>query len=668
MQPGGPEQGVDGDGDGYGECCDCDDADPAVHPGQNEIIYNRKDDDCDPSTPDGDCMFERDCDGDGFEGEFHGGSDCHDRDASIHPGAEEVCDGLDNDCDGAIDGPDCFADGGLPDGGDGGPICADISGPYHVLAYCIAFSKDPGLVVITQTGCNVAFNLDAIYCTGSLDEALNLYVSCAGLGVPCSAKASLTSAFRLTCSPQCSLLFEPAGSRTPCSVHYDLDCVPDGRRCGIVGENGSPIAVCVDVNPAGREPGYHCDATRDIYCDNSLCIEGACGAICAQAGDCEPFDGTSCQTVLYNDGQDTVGDIQACLPTEPGETRCGRSPDCESTRVCTYRQTDDEVITVCRSPNLGGRLPGEACLTGAECRDDLCLCGDTLCDGSVTGFCSALCVTDADCMQTGRCGAITIPDLGGMDQTVSACKAEPAACGRSADCPASQSCQVLLAQDGLSLVTRCLAAAGPGSDNTGAPCTNDTGCFSLWCNREQDYCIGTCLGDADCRTYSGDPIPCPGGDADCGLEQLCFAFGRCTRPFECASTVFWLGFDQWGQKVYDTVKLCRPVRRACESNQACRAGEACTIESDPTASFARTACYPGFGPGQLGADCTLGGSDACWTGLCIRVGDGGPDSQYCSQACVTAADCGSLDQWDCQAIRIDVRPGFVSYLPACLRR
>ena len=40
-----------------------------------------------------------DADGDGFSTEL----DCDDSDASVFPGADEVCDGLDNDCDAVID-------------------------------------------------------------------------------------------------------------------------------------------------------------------------------------------------------------------------------------------------------------------------------------------------------------------------------------------------------------------------------------------------------------------------------------------------------------------------------------------------------------------------------------------------------------------------------------
>lgn len=95
---------VDSDGDGYAvEDGDCDDGNPAINPGAQEVPDNAVDEDCDGevgTTPVDTGPSYTDNDGDGYGAEW---GDCNDGNAAINPGAIEVCDTVDNNCDGQTD-------------------------------------------------------------------------------------------------------------------------------------------------------------------------------------------------------------------------------------------------------------------------------------------------------------------------------------------------------------------------------------------------------------------------------------------------------------------------------------------------------------------------------------------------------------------------------------
>jgi streptogramin lyase len=127
-----PDQ-KDNDGDGAGDVCDTDDDndgtsdgmdcapfDATVFPGAEEVC-NGKDDDCDSQVDEAGAtgceLYYKDKDDDGFGMEnqvqclcgpkdqyvAQQAGDCDDSSWSVHPGAVEVCNGADDDCDGLKD-------------------------------------------------------------------------------------------------------------------------------------------------------------------------------------------------------------------------------------------------------------------------------------------------------------------------------------------------------------------------------------------------------------------------------------------------------------------------------------------------------------------------------------------------------------------------------------
>ncbi len=124
----------DNDGDGYGNAgisykgcyqimgyvsnsTDCNDNNPAINPGAVEVC-DGIDNNCDGNIDEGFNLisYYRDADTDGYgninevvirceplAGYVLDNTDCDDNNAAVYPGAIEICDGLDNNCDGNID-------------------------------------------------------------------------------------------------------------------------------------------------------------------------------------------------------------------------------------------------------------------------------------------------------------------------------------------------------------------------------------------------------------------------------------------------------------------------------------------------------------------------------------------------------------------------------------
>jgi Notch-like protein len=87
----------DTDSDGFCEPDDCSTLDPTTYPGAPEICNDGVDQDCQS----GDLLCQPGQDGD-LDG-YVPPADCNDINPSVYPWAPEYCDNLDNDCDGTID-------------------------------------------------------------------------------------------------------------------------------------------------------------------------------------------------------------------------------------------------------------------------------------------------------------------------------------------------------------------------------------------------------------------------------------------------------------------------------------------------------------------------------------------------------------------------------------
>ncbi len=95
---------LDRDGDGYRGELDCDDDNPQRYPGATELC-NGSDDDCDAET-------WADQEGWDFDGDGSPNCiDCNDEDPLVYPGAPPFCETADADCDGSRDGSAAQAGG-----------------------------------------------------------------------------------------------------------------------------------------------------------------------------------------------------------------------------------------------------------------------------------------------------------------------------------------------------------------------------------------------------------------------------------------------------------------------------------------------------------------------------------------------------------------------------
>jgi len=262
---------VDLDRDGVSSDSDCDDGDPSVRPGAEEVC-DGKDTDCDGILPD----EEADLDGDD-QSECEG--DCDDSDHTTYEGAAELCDGLDNDCNDLAD----FSGDGEGDGdADGSLACADCDDSDP--------TNHPDFVELCDGEDNDCDGLANADLSGEVDSDGDGWLSCSD------------------CNDQ-SALFAPGAQELCDGLDNDCNGFTDADAVGELDLDGDGVLSCLDCDDddAGNYPGQteSCDGA-DNDCNGHADADGS-GEVDAD------LDGSlSCADCNDADAANFPGNVELC--------------------------------------------------------------------------------------------------------------------------------------------------------------------------------------------------------------------------------------------------------------------------------------------------------------------------------------------------------------------
>jgi hypothetical protein len=588
---------------------------------------------------DGSCSHTPpDVDADTYADAACGGTDCDDRDALVHPGAVDACNGEDDNCDTVV---------------DGGSVCAAM--PHADTATCVAGQCAPNcnpnwgdcdgilsngcdtlLTTLTNCGaCAVPCDLarasescstgvcrisscdtpwgdcnstDADGCEASLTTLVN----CGSCGVPCSP-ANATGA---TCITGACAFSGCLGGWGNCNgngadgCERSLTTLTDCGSCGVTCDLANASESCTTGTCAlvACNPNWgNCDGSVSNGCETSLTSLSNCGTC-----------GTTCDLANASESCATGSCVLGSCSTNWGNCNGVASDGCEASLTSLTN------CGVCGTPCSPANATGPTC-SGGSCSFASCNSGYGNCDGNAPNGCEASLRTLTDC---GSCG---VPcDLANATESCSTGSCTLTSCSSgygNCDGSSANGCEVAL-----TTLTNCGACGTPcaPANATGPSCSTGS-CTYASCNSGYGNCDGSIPNG--CETSLRTLIDCGTCGTVCDLAN---ATESCTTG-ACALSGCNTGFGNCNGLTPDGCEVALNTLTNCGACGTTCAPANATGPSCSTGSCTYASCNSGYGNcdgvtpngcetslrtltncGTCGTACALNNaSESCASGSCV---------------------------------------------------